>query len=141
MTNIKRQSGTMTYVLTDNCYLLCPVHARRWRNGGNTVGMRPALASEVEEQGGVCIDCQDFGPPVVASIRVGGEAHCVQYADGTLLEKIVASEQCGGCGSTGDDGSQAPFLLRRSGGSSYYTCERCGTEYRIGRTSDTETVF
>lgn len=131
----------MSYLITDNCYLLCPAHAQRRRRGGNSVGMRKALASEVTEQGGTCIDCQAYGPPVVSSIRVGGEAFCVEDPDGNLIEELVASEQCDSCGSTRDDGSQAPFVVRSDGGGSYYACEQCGAKYDIGRTPDEETVF
>jgi len=78
----------------------------------------------------------------VLSIRVGGEAHCVQDEDGNLLDAILASEQCDECGSTRpDDGSQAPFVLGESGGSPCYYCEQCGSRYRIRRTLARETVF
>jgi len=77
----------------------------------------------------------------VFSICVGGEAHCVEDDDGELLDSILASEQCDGCGSTRPDGSQAPLVLGASGGSACYFCEQCGARYRIRRTLARETVF
>jgi len=132
----------MPYLISaDGHLLLCPAHGERPRHGARFVGLRAATSDEVARLGGECADCVDHGPAVVASIRVGGEAHCVQDADGNLVDEILASEQCDSCGSTRDDGSQAPFVLGASGGSACYICEQCGAEYRIGRTADTETVF
>jgi len=77
----------------------------------------------------------------VFSICVNGEPHCVEDEDGNLLDSILASEQCDECGSTLPDGSQAPFVLRASGGSACYFCEKCGARYWIRRTLASETVF
>jgi hypothetical protein len=125
----------MNYLLTDTGRLLCPAHAARWRKA------HPSLTLQPDEYGWLCDDCDLYGPPLVASIRVAGVAHCVQDDEGNLVDEIVATEQCDSCGSTRDDGSQAPLVLGASGGSACYICDRCGAEHRIRRTSDEETVF
>ncbi len=128
-------------LITENAYVLCPLHAERWRRGGWDGHMHRALRWELEEAGSKCVDCLEFGPAVVRSIRVAGEAHCVEDSDGALKEELVASEQCDSCGSTREDGSQAPFVLDETGAEPVYACDACGATYRIVHTSDTETVF
>lgn len=120
---------------------LCPAHAARRRKARTSLTLRPALTSQAAEHSWLCDDCDLYGPPLVASIRVAGEAHCVQDDDGNLVDEIVATEQCDSCGSTRDDGSQAPLVLGASKGSACYICDQCGAEYRMGRISDEETVF
>lgn len=130
----------MTDMYVSNGSLLCQTHARR-QAGHRPSGQHLASVYELLELGNTCEDCTLYGPPVVRAIRVGGEAHCVEGADGKLREEIVASEQCDACGSTREAGSQAPFFLDESRPMPEYRCERCGARYRIIHSLDTETVF
>ncbi len=46
-------------IQTANGYLLCPGHAEAWQRAGNHVSMWPANEYEVQQGGGVCLDCDE----------------------------------------------------------------------------------
>ena len=83
--------ATVHFLITENSYMLCSTHARKWRQGGWSGGMRRASASEAKEQGGVCIECQDHESAALAD-EAGddGERECAScgqtfnLADGGL---------------------------------------------------------
>ncbi|MCL4414448.1 MAG: hypothetical protein M1522_06850 [Actinobacteria bacterium] len=127
----------MPDLYVSNGSLLCLTHARR-RAGRRFAGLRRGPINEL--LGSTCSDCQQHGAPFVARIQIGGESRCIQDSDGALREHLVDAS-CDSCGSVRTDGSRAPLVLGESRGAACYVCERCGDEYPIARSLDTEAVF